>query len=345
MRGTAFAAALLLTTPVVEVAAAPTVLCTDPTTGRERSVPIRKIRLDVTKMRRELRRRGLHILDLPAEAHVQHRLLVKDEAERAWCRVRDEVTALDRMLAAATVDSAFVAERLGRIERWVEASPLAGESRTRAAGLVTQARTDLGAGRFVKANTELGSALALLLDSNDPWYLPERMPAASVAESTAVTGTEPAIDDAEVVSGCPELAKTRGVQQRDYEMIRGRLERAFDERRLRVVDLKAGPDLAASLRTAVGRGAWDDAASAACVLLARARIAEIDLGVVMARFRAVNRLQDTHPLEGGDKERFSQLVRSASDDIANRAFPAAFATLEELLVLMGDPVQPSATLP
>ncbi len=344
MRRLALVITCAIALPSVRLAHAATVLCVDAVSGRERSVPVGKIRRSLTQLRRDLKRRGVHVLDLSSEAQAQLRQLQKDEAERAWCRVRDDVATLSSAATAVVVDQPFVTEKLSRIERWVTGSSLDDEARERATALLAAAHEDMAAGRLVKANVELNTALALVLGSNDLWLLPERMPTGASPQSSVHVPAAGRITDAEVALGCPELAKRTSAARREYESARERLAKVLDERQLRPLDVKDGVDLVTQMNVAASGEVWLDAARAACVVLARARAAEIDLGLVMARFRAVNHLQDSHPLSDADKPRFSELVRLASDDIAARRFDEAYRKLEELLVLMGLSAKASAML-
>lgn len=336
------ALAVLLSPLVVQ---AKPVVCKDAETGKTTKVQPARVQNGAKGLQRILTNKGVHVLDLPDEARAHRRKLDVDLKKEDWCAVHAHLEALRKAVSAVRVDGAFIDAKARRVEEWVKSSKdpaAAGEAQR----LLQAAAADVSAGRAVKANRQLNRVLATVLGSADPWLLPaprkaddeERAPPASAR-------TAAGLPDYEVEAGCPVLAKRGAATSTELADVLERLRGAMNDKKVRLTDLHAGPDLGAELDKHLRGGETWPAARIACVLLARTDRARSDLGLVMARFQRVNEVRDERGVPEPAKGRFSELVRRASDQLAASDFQAAHATLEELLVLLGEPARAGDTLP
>jgi hypothetical protein len=150
------------------------------------------------------------------------------------------------------------------------------------------------------------------------------------------------LPEKEAQAGCPSLAE--GHPPSIAEAL-DHLARTLERTHVRTIDVRRGPGLTLELEEAVR--AHDDAKAVktACVLTHRASLVVDGLDRATARFQRVNVLRDQHWVSSDDKARFDALVNEASAKVAVRDYAGACATLETLLVFLGDPTRPSGNLP
>ncbi len=324
-------------------AAAATVECTDPATGDKKTIAVAKVQAGVKGARQRLQKLRVHVLDLPQAVQERHRNLAQFTSEKNWCAVYAHVVAIEDALRGLRVDRVFVSDKFSRVERWARAGG-APERRAEVERLLAVAAAQLEDQRFEKANDLLNRAMTALFSfaAFDGWRLPQELPVAEATDEGGGGGS--GITRAEVQAGCPGLAKQGTASRADLDGARERLGRQLDKRRLRPLDLAGGEALFADLGSYVKLNAWWPAVRVVCALTERAAKAEIDLGLVSKRFQRVKNLHERRPFDEAGEARFRALVRDASQSIIDKRFEEAHLHLDELLVLLGEPAQPSAAL-
>lgn len=160
-------------------------------------------------------------------------------------------------------------------------------------------------------------------------------------EPTALAPTED-LPEKEISAGCPGIVKGKPPS---VAQVLDQLGATLEKTQVRTIDIRRGPNLEDQLQTAVRLRDNPRAVKSACVLTYRASQVADGLDRAMARFQRVNKLRDERGVSEAEKPRFDDLVNQASNQVAARDYVAARATLETLLVFMGDPVKPSGTLP
>lgn len=324
-------------------AAAKPIRCDNPATGEQTRLDVRKVKRALKGLRTAMKRRGIHVLDLPEDAQDRRRRLDEDLAAKDWCVVRSHVVALEDAVAATEVDEAFVSDKFSRVERWCRA-PRVGTQRESVGKAIANAAAFIAGGRYRKANQSLNQVLAVLLSSKDPWV----MPAPETLEGSADDATPRSvtdIDSGEVAKGCPTLAKAGSASVDDMRATIRKLGDLMDGRAIRPIDIEGGAMLVTDLRSYVELGAVWPATRVACAMLAMVEQNEVSLGMVQKRFLHVTKLRGDLGVPPGHEQQFKALVRSASAAMAQREWGPAFGALEELLVLMGEPKLPSSILP
>ncbi|MEZ4270882.1 MAG: hypothetical protein R3C68_05460 [Myxococcota bacterium] len=197
------------------------------------------------------------------------------------------------------------------------------------------------AGEYIQANRLLSKTISVMYGLGDNWELPATVP----GDSTATDAT-PTIEvtPADVAAACPELAKKGKGNAADLVGALERLRRLMNNKSVRLVDLKGGEALFNDLRSYRRYKAYWPAIRVTCALTQKFNDLEIDLGFCMGRFQIVNHLKAERQISGTKRQRFSELVRHASDAIANKEFATAHSRLEELLVLLGKSTLPGSVL-
>jgi hypothetical protein len=271
-----------------------------------------QVQAAINAARQAMKKRGLHALDL--EDAEREQLSALERAELPCERWR-AARALSNALREITVDQAFTRAKWKRVMSLGRDAALPAPVRQQVDTLVREAGAQLLAGRLGRANGSLNQALELLVDAHPP------------ATPQALD-----IDDAEVRSACPTLSAQSSLGEVDA--LWRRLAGLLDERRLRPLDARQGPELLAEATEAEHL----EAARRLCVLLGRLSAVEIDMGFVTRRFHALRQraLPDT------DAE--LELLRTTSDALAEGRYAAAHDGLEQLLVLAGEPERPSSGL-
>jgi hypothetical protein len=323
--------------------AAKSVQCTDPATGDKKAVSVRSVRSGLDRVRRALKKYGIHILDLPQAVQERHSYLPQFLAEKNWCVLNSHVIAIEDALGMMQINQGFIADKFARIERWMRTGIEDPVEKTKAERWLANAAAQMADRRFEDANRLLNKVMGLMFGTSDTWRLPEKLPVPEEATGSSVTA--PPIKTKEVEAGCPLLAKRGGATPEDLKSTLAKLHRLMDKRTLRPMDLKGGEQLVGDLNSYVKLSATWPAARIACALVDRTRSIEIDLGVVQKRFQRAKNLKEQRGLADGSEQRFKELVRAASDKMMARDFDQAHQDLEALLVLIGEPSRPSAALP
>ncbi len=148
------------------------------------------------------------------------------------------------------------------------------------------------------------------------------------------------LPEKEVTAGCPGIQKGRAPGA-----VIAALAATLDETKVRVIEVRRGPELLEQLDQAVRLRDNPKTVKTTCVLTYRASQVTDGLDRVMARFQRVNVLRDKRGVGADEKPRFDALVNEASRQMAASDYPGARATLETLLLFLGDPELPSANLP
>ncbi len=192
------------------------------------------------------------------------------------------------------------------------------------------------------------AALITAMGTKDLWTLPKlksgdpQAPAPKPIAENARTAGE--LDPNEVTQGCPNVD---GVSGRGMNLAQAtdKLRVTLDTLQVRLIDIKRGPELAEQLDKEMLARNSANAVKIACVLNHRANAVTDGLDRVTARFQRVTQLRDSRGVSAAEKSEFDQLVNDASTQLANRDFAGSRATLERLLVFMGDPMTPGTQIP
>ena len=337
---------LVLSVALLAFAAPPKaapLVCTDPATGDKSPVKPPQVEKALKAARDLMKKRGVHILDLNAEVQDRRRRLPADLAAQDWCVIRSHVAALEGALVLAKVDQGFLSAKFSRVERWVRAGLKDDKAKADAARLMATAAAQMADRKYDQANAALNKVISLLFGSSDLWALPAALPELPDAPGTSAANAG-AIDPEEVKETCPAIAKKGSATVDERDAWIAKVGKLMDQRRVRLLDIKAGDALLADLASYEKLTAIFPETRVLCAMYKRVKDLEIDLGSCMKRFHVINGLRDKQGLSDITKDRFSELVRSATAHIANREFDAAHADLEDLLVLMGEPRLPSAAL-
>jgi hypothetical protein len=324
-------------------AASRSVSCTDPATGEKGSVRVGSIKSGLDRVRRTMKRYGVHILDLPESVRERHAHLDEFRAEKNWCVLNSHYQDIETALEMMRIDQSFVSEKFARVERWMRDGFESSRPQAQAERRLANAAAQMADGRFENANRTLNKVMAQLFGSDDTWKLPAQLPEGDDAGGGAVRA--PAIDTREVEAGCPAFAQRGDATSAELDTTLANLRKLMDQRVLRPLDLKGGEELVADLESYTKLRAIWPATRIACAMLHRIRSLEVDLGVVQKRFQRVKNLKERRGIEPASEKRFKELVRNASRKIMAREYSAAHEELEELLVFLGEPSPPSASLP
>jgi hypothetical protein len=317
--------------------------CTDPATGDRKTIVVGRVQENLQAARRTMKKYSVHILDLSEALQERHQYLQQFLDEKNWCVVNTHALALETALSTTHIDQSFVADKFSRVERWARVAVTQPERQTRIERMMATAAAQMSDRRFEQANALLTDVIALIFGSPDTWKLPAELPAPPDGDGKTVS--TPKITTAEVQAGCPALAKAGRANREELEAAIDRLGKLMDSRSLRPLDIKGGEALIGDLASYRRLAATWPAARIVCAMLDRVGQVEIDLGVVSKRFHRVKNLHEGKPLAGDGEERFRELVRTTSQAIIDSRFAEAHTALEALLVMLGEPARPSATLP
>jgi hypothetical protein len=331
---------LLLSVP--GVAWAQKVECTDPSTGDRKTIVVAQVQAGLKSVRKTMQKYGVHILDLSEALQDRHQYLPQFLSEKSWCVVNAHVVGLEDALRATRIDQGFVADKFSRVERWARVTTDNPGRQTQIERLMATAAAHMADRRFEQANGLLNKVIALLFGSADTWQLPKELPAPP--ESEATSAAPPRVTTAEVQAACPGLAKQGRAGKEELAGAVERLGKLMDKRSLRPLDIKGGEALIADLVAYEKLAATWPAARIVCAMIDRFESLEIDLGVVSKRFQRVKNLHEGKSLLPAEEERFRELVRATSQSIIDSRFAEAHLSLEALLVMLGEPVRPSAAL-
>ena len=318
----------------------PAVECINPDTDEKVPVVVPKVKKAIPSFRKALVKKGIHMLDLSDDAHHASRKLTAAIAAKDWCAATLAQRELEDALVVVEIESEFVNQKFSRVERWVRGGEWSEEKRTAAERELANAAAEISAGRHVEANDILTKLLLALFEVGDLWTLPETIP--EVADESGGSDV-PTVDEWEVEEGCPKLAEQGHGTASDLTRVQAELRRAMDARKVRMSDIRKSEPLLRDLHSYVELDATWPAVRVACVLLARVKAIEIDLSFTMGRYQLVNRLRRAQELDEKRDDAFRVSIRAASDAVAARDFTAAHAKLEEAMVFLGEPAQPSAT--
>ncbi|MEM6731860.1 MAG: hypothetical protein AAF658_09900 [Myxococcota bacterium] len=357
------AGVLLVALPAVAEAAKKSVTC-----GENGKLRVTKVQRRSRGVIQRARKNGIHVLDLGEAGRARVRAWRGALRKKDWCAVDREVGELESLIDSASVTEAFVRSKVDRARLWVDGT-LKGRRSKRANKLVNGASADLETGKLRPANGKLNKVMSFLTGSKDVLALP-RKPLRLASETASDTPADPsATTTTAVAPPRVETYEPPPEDPRDSVLIRGlalescpeleegepsngglasileRLRTEMAAKKFRAVDFKYGPELFEILEEEGRDGSRDRAAVAACVLLTRIAETRIGLGVVQGRFNRVNTLRDDRGVPASVEDRFLILVRQATDQIGARKFEDAYATLDELLVLLGDPVDQAADVP
>ncbi|MBC7792921.1 MAG: hypothetical protein H7Z43_04385 [Clostridia bacterium] len=277
-------------------------------------------------------------LDLPSDGQNARRAVDKAMSAKGWCQALDDIQAVK----AAVTRANDVSAKVNKL--WLLSARLKGNPRQAVEKQLRQAEREIEAGHKPVANRIANNALAAIAHSKDPLWLPKSLDVPSgeaVVREFAFTAES--LDPAEVHGGCAEVDGKSG-RGLGLTNALDRLKASLDGRAVRVVDLKRGEDLNAELSRTVQAREVTNAVKIACAMKQRATLVTDNLDRAMARFQRVNRLRDQHELEASAKAIFDELVTLASGQIAQRAYLDARLTLERLLIVLGDPTEPSGEL-
>jgi hypothetical protein len=290
----------------------------------------------VNDLRRELGKRGLHVTDLPSDGVAARRLLEAQIKTHAWCGANDQVRIIQGALARSPIDQTLVSAKVARVAGL--SGGLAARSHAQVEEVLDVAQRELEKGRLPRANTLANRAMSIVVGSRDPWFLPKPQ-AQAVVTASAVTEELP---EKEVVAGCPGAAKGKPLTA---QAAIDHLGAALDAGQIRVTEVRRGPNLLEQLDQAVRLHDNPKTVKTACVLAYRAGHVSDGLDRAMARFQRVNVLRDRKGVAEAEKPQFDALVNEASRQVAVRDYGGARATLETLLVFLGDAERPSGNLP
>ena len=317
-------------------------ICIDPTSGDKMQVKPAQVEQALKVDRDLMKKRGVHILDLPIEVQDRRRRLPKDLVAKDWCVVRSHVIALEGALVLAKIDQGFLSAKFSRVERWVRAGIDDEKKKTDVERMMATAAAQVADRKFEPANALLNRVIAILFGSTDLWAIPDKLP--EVSEAAGATTVAGAIDPEEVKEACPAVVKKGKATLEDLDAMLGKVQKLMDQRRVRAGDIKAGEQLLADLASYRKLNALFPATRVLCAMHKRITDLVIDLGTCMKRFQEVNHRREKNGVSDVIKDRFAELVRAATDHIANQQYDQAHAELEDLLVLLGAPRLPSAEL-
>ncbi|MFC1609983.1 hypothetical protein ACFL6C_03425 [Myxococcota bacterium] len=333
---------VILVTPTGAFAAK-TVECTDPATGDKKMVRVGTVRGGLKAVRRLMQKEGVHILDLPQAVQERHEYLSQFLAEENWCFVNSHVMAIEDALEAMRIDQSFIADKFGRVERWARTGITAPSDKLKVERWMANAAAHMADQRYGRANGVLNKAMGLMFGSTDVWILPSKLP--EPVETKASVIPAPPVRTKEVEAGCPSLGKRGKANRDELTATLAKLRKLMDKRAIRPMDLKGGEQLVNDLQSYVKLAAVWPATRITCAMIERTRALEIDLGVVQKRFQRVKNLKEDRGVPSGSNERFTQLVRSASNHLMSREFEPAHHDLDALLVLLGESSRPSHGIP
>lgn len=338
----------VLTLPADAPAAKRVVSCEEGTT----QLRIKQVQRRSKGLAKKARRAGVHLLDLGDAGQQRFEAWRQALAAKNWCEVNLQVQGLEALIEGTTVDDAFVRKKAERVEGWVHGT-LTGGRKKRATQMIGTAMRDLEKEKLEPANGKLNKVMTMLTGSRDLLQPPAKPltrgapPTEQVDVSDIVPSSNPAggvLNTALAYESCPDLEKGEP-SNGELASILERLRSEMSEKKFRAVDFKYGPELFEILVEEGRGGSRGRAATAACVLLTRITETRIGLGVVQGRFSRVNELRDERGVPPTQETRFTALVRQATDEIAARRFEEAYATLDELLILLGDPVDQARDIP
>lgn len=301
-----------------------------------RRVVPKDVQRAVVELRRDLGKRALHITDLPSDGIAARRLLEAQMKTHSWCGADEQVTIIRDALGRTVVDKNLVSAKMNRASGL--SNGLKPQFQNQVDKTIASAQRELDQNHVPKANGLANQALAVVAGSRDPWVLPKARTEPVVSAFAA--GEE--LPEKEVSAGCPGFAKGKPMT---VATALDTLSATLDKSQVRAPEIRRGPMLLEELDQAVRLHDNPKAVKTACVLNHRAGQVSDGLDRAMARFQRVNVLRDKRGLDTQEQPRFDQLVNEASRQVAARDYAGATATLEILLVFLGDPVRPSGNLP
>ncbi len=313
---------------------------------------IKQVKRSSNGLGKKARRAGVHVVDLGDAGAQRVEAWRKAFAAKNWCEVNLQVQGIETLIENTVVDEAFVRAKATRIDGWVHGT-LSGGRKKRASKMVGTALRELEKGRVGPANGKLNKVMTMLTGSRDLLDPPKEPlkkgtpPQEKLDVSDIVPSAAPSsgvLNASLAYESCPALEKGEP-SNGELAGILERLRTEMAAKNYRAVDFKYGPELFEILLEEGRDGSRGRAAMAACVLLTRIAETRIGIGVCQGRFSRVNELRDERGVPPSAETRFTALVRQATDEIAAKRFDEAFATLDELLVLLGDPVDQSRDIP
>ena len=299
--------------------------------------PIGKIRTRAKRLPRAFKRRKIHILDLGDEALDRRGRLPDEIADQQWCSVLGHVTYLEDALSALTIDEPFLTDKLHRTESWLRAGRGTAQTRDKAERAAAEASAAIQDGNLRRANEQLNQAIRALFGLSGNWEIPAG-PIETNEDRDEITVEIDAID---VEAGCPDITRRRRPRQAELHRTLEALRKEMNVRAVRATDFKTGAAMVEALSNYRRLDAVWPAMRITCALLNRVRTVKIDSGIVQGRFGRVRLLRPDAKLTEEGEARFKHLVREASDALANTEYARAHRSLDELLVLLGDPERPS----
>ena len=318
----------------------------------ETEIRIKQVKRRSKGLNKKARRTGVHILDLGESGKEKVSAWRSALGSKNWCEVNSQVQSLESLIDKTEVGEAGVRGKAERVDRWVSGTLNGGRAK-KASKLIGGALRDIDKGKFETANDKLNKVLPMLTGSRELLDLP-RTPLKTAAPQRTVdvsdivpSASEQArgvLNQGLAIESCPELEQgepSNGELASIFETLRSKMA----AEKFRAVDFKYGPELFEIMVEEGRDGSRGRAATAACVLLTRIEETSIGIGGCQGRFSRVNELRDERGVPAASESRFTALVRQASDEIAQRKFPEAFSTLDELLILLGDPVDQSRDIP
>jgi len=308
--------------------------CLDPNTGKKKWMKVWRIHQMYKDTPEILENEGIHILDLDAEVWETRKALELAWTERDWCTVYVLMLDMDRALGRVSLDVDYSMSKFRRIERWLREGTFTLVQSKQAEKYLKAGAATLALGDLEKTNQSFNKALGVMYTLDNPFSLPAELPKPPETSDVATLYNE-----TEISEGCPELAAE--ITQGSYLTVVDRLRRKMDTKMLRPIDLGDSAGLVKDFSNYRKLEAIAPATKVACALLSRLVDVEINLSSVMKRFREVSKMSKGTAMPEFRRLKFKELVRKASESLASREFEAAHASLDDLLVLFGQPKRPS----
>ncbi len=309
--------------------------CLDPNTGKKKWMKVWRIHQMYKDTPEILENEGIHILDLDPEVWETRKALEVAWTERDWCTVYVLMLDVDRALARVSLDSEYSMSKFRRIERWLREGDFSIVQRKQAQNYLKTGAKALARGQLEDTNQVFNKALNLMFSLETPFSLPAELPTVDTGSSGAASS----YDESDISEGCPELEGD--ITQTSYLAVVERLRRKMDSKLIRPIDLGDSAGMVADFSNYRKLDAIAPATKVACALLTRIVAVEINLSSVMKRFREISQRSRATAMPEFRRLKFKELVRKASDSLSSREFEAAHASLDDLLVLFGEPKLPS----
>lgn len=291
-------------------------------------------------------RRHLFLLDLPLDVQTRVGRLrpppaTKDRDMDDACTMSAHVVAIHDWIDLIDVNETFVADKYGRVKRWIAGQPGGTRNRGQIDRLLAESAAQIAANNLDKANGALQSAIFLLTGNTDPLSAPQWMKNVDQAFSEDEWTETPL---SEIKLGCPAVAKKGSANSDDLQQALKRLGEVMDAGTLRSYDLKGGDKLLAKLRTYGELRLVGPATQMTCVMLARATRFEVNFTSVMQRYLRLGRMRDERGITDLIKKEFHERATHASEAIVAQDYKRAFRELEALAILLGESSPPSTIL-